>query len=249
MYLYKITNNLNGKIYIGIHGAKNLKKSYMGSGKAIKQAINKYGKTNFTKEILEQFDNYEDLLKREREIVNEVFIKREDTYNMIVGGKGVGCGENHPMFGTTRPEHAKWMKNHAHNKGKKCPQHVKDAISKSNKGRKHSNLTNKKKGKSGKENYFYGTQMAKGKRWVNNGIISKLVDPKTFDLNGWAFGRLNVNQEKRVLQIDANTKKIIDNFSSLKEAGEKTGIAASSISSCCNNKLKTAGGYIWKFYE
>lgn len=51
MVIYKITNTINGKIYIGKQSNRN--KKYMGSGKWIKRAIKKYGRSNFIKEIID----------------------------------------------------------------------------------------------------------------------------------------------------------------------------------------------------
>lgn len=87
--VYKITNKVNGKIYVGAHATKNLDDGYMGSGKAIKRAIDKYGDSGFTKEILHELSSSEEMFAKEREIVNEEFVARKDTYNLVVGGFGL----------------------------------------------------------------------------------------------------------------------------------------------------------------
>lgn len=84
--LYKITSKIDNKIYIGVHQTEDLNDGYMGSGARIINAIKKYGKENFEKEILYFFDDQESALIKEREIVNEDFIKDPNTMNIVLGG-------------------------------------------------------------------------------------------------------------------------------------------------------------------
>ena len=84
--IYKTTNLVNGKIYIGCHATKNINDGYLGSGNLITAAIKKYGKNSFSREILYVFDNYKEMVDKETEIVNKEFIKCESNYNISVGG-------------------------------------------------------------------------------------------------------------------------------------------------------------------
>ena len=86
--LYQVTNTVNGKIYVGVHKTKKLEDGYMGSGKVINAAIKKYGIENFTRVVLEQFDNSAAMFAREKEVVTEEFLDRDDTYNLRRGGDG-----------------------------------------------------------------------------------------------------------------------------------------------------------------
>jgi len=86
--IYKVTNNLNGKIYIGKHQTADPNDGYYGSGKAIKNAIKKHGKENFTKEVLYVFETEVEMNAKEKELITEDFVLREDTYNLGVGGEG-----------------------------------------------------------------------------------------------------------------------------------------------------------------
>ena len=56
----------------------------------------------------------------------------------------------------------------------------------------------------------------------------------------------NETTKKKVVQCDKNNN-FINTFESISDASRQTEIAIQSISCVCNNKRKTAGGYIWHF--
>lgn len=50
---------------------------------------------------------------------------------------------------------------------------------------------------------------------------------------------------KKVIQLDLNDN-VLNEFESMTQAEQKTGALAQNISSCCNGKRKSAGGYKWR---
>ena len=86
--VYKTTNLVNGKIYIGKHETDNLDDGYLGSGNLLRRAIKKYGEENFKREILFECSTIEEMNAKEAELVNEEFLKRDDVYNIKLGGNG-----------------------------------------------------------------------------------------------------------------------------------------------------------------
>lgn len=111
-YIYKITNLLNGKIYIG----KSTRcddyhlEMYFGSGLAIHAAIEKYGRTNFKKEIL-QFLMFND--EKRLDVLERWYISCNDAmnpakgYNLSLGGEGGTTSEISLKGAATRRKHGK----------------------------------------------------------------------------------------------------------------------------------------------
>ena len=132
-YIYKITNKLNGKSYVGQHKVPQKPESfrrYMGKGIAITKAIKKYGKENFDKIVLEELEDDE-----KHELVSEkekFWIKKENTmypngYNISPGGEG-GCSKENAAKGVA----TRRANNYRHS------EETKRKISEAHKGRKFS---------------------------------------------------------------------------------------------------------------
>ena len=85
--LYETTNTVNDKKYIGIHSTADMNDSYLGSGRAMKQAIEKYGAEKFERKILKACDSRKDLLEAEAEMVTKEVVNSREYYNLSLGGK------------------------------------------------------------------------------------------------------------------------------------------------------------------
>ena len=85
--VYKTTNVINQRYYIGMHKTDNPYDKYLGSGKLLKRAIEKYSRQYFSKEILFIFDNEEKMKAKEAEVVVPNSIDPK-SYNLCPGGHG-----------------------------------------------------------------------------------------------------------------------------------------------------------------
>ena len=99
--VYLTVNIMNKKIYIGVHKTdtskfdgylgcgvyENQPNTYKNSSTHFQYAVNKYGVNKFIRFTLYEFDTEEEAYKMEEQLVTKEFVQREDTYNMMIGGK------------------------------------------------------------------------------------------------------------------------------------------------------------------
>ena len=184
-YIYLIKNNINQKIYIGKHSTDNLDDGYMGSGKLIKKAIQKYGIENFTKEYL-AFCDSEDALNYLEKFYIKKYKAKEVGYNLTDGGEGLQNPNNEirQKISASRKGKPRFL-------GRTHTSNTKQKISESHKGEKNPNfgkprseetkrkISAAKKGKynhKGKKNGFYGKEHSEETKQK----ISDAMKGKTF---------------------------------------------------------------------
>lgn len=225
MVIYKTTNLINGKQYIGKD--KNNDPKYFGSGVEIKQAIKEYGKHNFKKEIIEHCNSIEHLVERE-----SYWLQHHNA-------------ETNPKFynRTNKP---------FGNSG--LSEDTKERISQSKKGVALNHGENVSKGRTGLTSLVYkqGNEHGnynKPKSEQHKKNMSLVRTGKKHNLD-WCLKIKNNRQKcievksRPVIQLDTNNN-IIKEYKSITEARNETGIKG--ITNVVTGLAKTAGGFIWKY--
>lgn len=219
--VYKITNKINGKIYIGKHKTNDLDDGYFGSGKVLRHAIKKHGIENFIKEYIEIFDNEEDMNVLESKLVNPTFVANSSTYNLKLGGEGGWDYVNNKQLSYcyTNPslhkerytdsfkngtyslsERLKLDSSFRSNFSNKTSQGLKQFYKLGGlngfKDKKHSNETKSKiKATMQKNNHQKGEKNSQfGTCWINNGVANKKISKKDIDIwieQGYNKGKIS----------------------------------------------------------
>ncbi|QDP64711.1 MAG: putative intron-associated endonuclease 1 [Prokaryotic dsDNA virus sp.] len=106
--VYKVTNKINGKFYIGSHQTVNIEDGYLGSGKLVKLAIKKYGRENFNKCIICKCVDPKVMRQVETHFVRYHILKdKRKCYNRSFNGTGAMLGKDNAFFGKTHSDEFK----------------------------------------------------------------------------------------------------------------------------------------------
>lgn len=187
-YVYRITNLINNKTYIGRskHSSAERDKNYYGSGPAIKKAIKKYGKENFKKDIIvDKVYDRKRIIEIEENIIALYKRHKKAEYNLMT--KGYGNDVNYLNF--TGKHHTDEHKKHMSEilKGRKHIPH-------DEKWKKHMSEVMKEK-----SIFVTNNPSVKGSKIYNNGIKNIIVlpneePPEGFERGSWYKGRIPWNK-------------------------------------------------------
>jgi hypothetical protein len=205
-FIYKTTNLLSGRYYIGMHSTDNLNDGYLGSGTYLRRSINKHGKENHSIEILEFVNSREELAAREKEIVSLQEIAKKECMNLKVGGEGgfvskEACRKGARMLAKLHKERCKNDPEYRKKRVEISKKTAREQLEKGThpflkvenrknwKGKKHRPETIEKMKEShkgagkGDKNSQYGTC------WITNEVENKKICKGELIPEGWKLGR------------------------------------------------------------
>lgn len=224
--IYSIINDLNGHQYIGssidIYRRFKEHKYYLHNGKHhstyLQNAWDKYGENSFSFNILKVVERKENLIAIEQEFLSRL----QPEYNIFK----ICCNS---------PQGTKHSKEHC--------QKISDTL----KGHKHSEESKKKmsfshRGEKLSEEHTRKIVISKIGKHPSDNTKNKI---KESQLKYYANGGKARN--KRAVARFSKGGVYISQYDSLADAGRNTNIQYNSISMCASGKIKSAGGYIWKY--
>lgn len=231
-FTYITTNLINGMKYIGRRKIDKygVWKTYLGSGRAFKKALAKYGKENFKREIIQWYETSEELNEAERLLIERLnAVNDRNYYNLSTGGN--------IYSGFHIPEESK----------KIISEKVKASYTEERRNAYSDRMKNNNPNKDG--NVFRGKHLSeKAKENLRQINIGKL------GLKGTDNPMYGMTEEKHPLYRDkspfARAVMCIETeevFSTCVEAGIKYKTSGSQISLCCKGVNKTCMGFHWKY--
>jgi len=275
-FIYRITNLINGKKYIGETALKDPLKRWQSHLHAIREgrgcpllrkAVEKYGAENFKFEIVCEC-KYEERYEKEKELIASENSITPNGYNVLKGGAGGGfVGKKHSeeTIAKMREATRKMMSEMSEEKRKemyskikvarsgfKMSESAKTKLSEQRKGSKLSEVTKKKVSEALK--LYHNSEEAKLKSEATRKKMSEAAKKRVE--NGTV---VKYTEEMKKTHSDKMTKvrgikvdqytidgEFIQSFASGKDAAVAAGVKAAAIYKALSGKCKTSGGFIWK---
>lgn len=244
-FVYLTTNIVNGKQYLGKHSTKNINDRYLGSGIHLQQAIKKYGRKSFVREILSFHETSVDAYEEEGRLCLLLNLKNNSNfYNATDGGM---CGPDHTGGSS-------WNKGLPKEQQPNYGNHPSE-----------ENLRLLSINRRGELNPMYGHKYTPEETNVRvNNMHNKLQEMKlngtyippnqgktfsksTTDKMSLNNGRFWKNKTtavaKKIYQINKDTGEIIEEWPSMRQATLK--YPKNNITSTVLKKKGTSVGFIW----
>lgn len=246
-YIYKITNLLTGKMYIGQTNnpyRRWLEHRYtafkdLSYSSYLYSSIRKYGLVNFSFDVIDVCDLS---VVNEKEVYWITYLNTlvPNGYNLLKGGN-VLYGSENPFFG----------RHHSEDTRRK--------ISERNKGRLVSSEEREMRRQinSGSLNPFYGKHHSDETKEL---IKRKNIESGTYKKSSERMKQNNPNKYRvysMVEMIDISSGKVLRVFKNASEAGKfikemgwsKAKYPNNAITSVCNRHEKSSCGYFWRYKE
>ena len=236
MIIYKITNLVNGKLYIG-QTTQDLqtrwyKHCHSSSGcVALHNAIKRYGKDNFSVEVIDRATNRSELNDKEKYWIGQYNSISPNGYNLTTGGND--C--NYSL--QSRKKMSDSIK-----------QHWKSTPFPTSKPVFQFSLDGELLRK-----WESATKAAESLNLSQPDIMRCCIKQEHYKSVGgflWSYSedkpddyvRLGNGLKQKVQCVETG-----EVFNSISEAATITGILRQNISKCCRGVQKSAGGYVWKY--
>ena len=249
-YIYKITNTVNKKCYIGVTTRTDAEYRWVQHESTIRngngcpflmKAFKKYGEEAFKFEVLIIcFD--EDVFRFENDYIIKYNTMSPNGYNVAVGGQ-IGMS----FLGRKHSDETKKIiseKSKAYNANPEVRERSRQVAIEFNKTHDIGELQKKSKKwlKALAEGRIGGhAKTEEEKKKISEGLKKYYKNNKHIKITTNIGGR-------KILQY-THDNKLIKSFNSIKTAMTETTISSSNISNVLSGRSKTAGGFIWKYAE
>lgn len=224
-FVYMTTNLINGKRYIGQRKYYGKHQDYLGSGHLLRRAVEKYGKENFSRVILEECSSREQLNNQEKFWIQYYDAVNDNAfYNISAGGEGVVLANGQSV----------WLGRQHSDETKAKLSQLRMGVNNPFYGKHHSPETIKKL-----------AQYSTGKKHSPETLRKMSIGMRQnhADYNGAKNPRA-----RRTAQYSLSGE-LLHIWECAKDAATALNLNYCSITNCCTGRYNSSGGFIWRYIE